>query len=357
MLAFPEFIALYAASLAAVALVGLSLAFRPGSLRNALSLARQNHVFVTILALLPVLVLAVDILDVSVSDAASKQVKYTDWFMQVSGGTVSSLQTRLNYGLLIDASIFFYVWVFAFVAIFSPALLLISGDSKTFKKYSVAMAFNYMVIIPFSILFPVGVTSTAPGSGVLPLLYVHPNWGKLVTDIDPLNNVFPSGHTSLMITTLLIFVLAQRRYRGYSAFLGVASGGIVLSVLLLGVHWPVDVLMGAVVAALAICVSRSERVLALFERLRISGRGSPERESEEPVSTYAFHEPVVYPRGELTLSSFSHQFVLGRQEGVPVSLMPGSIRLNQALYIHHTNLRRAETDEVRQALPVGVRRD
>ncbi len=356
MLNFTQFLLTFATSLAVAALAGLFLVSPSVSIRKALTFARKNIVFLVVLALLPAMTIVIDLLDVSTTGQAAKQTEYTNWFMQMGGGTVSALQTRLNYGFMIDTSIVFYVWVFSFVTIFSPVVLILTGDERTFRRYSVAMAANYIVMIPFYILIPVGVACAAPGSGVLPLLYVHPNWGHLVTSIDPLNNGFPSGHTSLMVTTFLVFALARGKYRGYSAFLGVAAGGIVLSVFLLGVHWPIDVLVGAVIACVAVYLSGNRMVVALAERIAGIGRRLPEIEPGLPLPSYSFHEPMAYPRGTLTLSSYSHQFVVGRSEGLPVSLMPGSIRMNQALYIHHTNWR-AETDEVRQALPVGVRGD
>ena len=355
MLSFNTFFAAYAFSLLAAALVGVSLVARRGIIRKVLSAARQNSIFIVLLVLLPMLVLAVDTMDLALSNADIKETQYTGWFMQISGGAVNALQTRLNYSLLIDLSVFFYVWIFAFVIFFSPTLLLVKGDGKTFRRYSVAMAVNYMIMIPFYILFPVGVSSGAPGSSVVPLLYVHPNWGRLITSIDPLNNNFPSGHTSLMLTTLLIFVFAQSRYRGYSTFLGIATAWIVVSVIILGIHWPPDVLMGAGVAVLALYVSRIDRVVSAIDKVSIPGLKRKKVGSSE--QSFVLEDPMVYPRGNLALSTYSHQFIVGTSEGLPVSLMPGSIRLNQALYIHHTNLRRAETDEVREALPVGIRTD
>jgi membrane-associated phospholipid phosphatase len=356
MLSFTEFLLMFVASLAAAALAGLFFVSRSLSVRKAVTIAKKNVVFLVVLAILPAMTLTIDLLDVTVTDHVTKQMEYTDWFMEMGGGTVSALQTRLNYGIMIDTSILFYVWVFSFVTLFSPALLLLTGDERTLRRYSVAMAANYMVMIPFYILIPVGVASASPESGVLPLLYVYPNWGHLVTSIDPLNNGFPSGHTSLMVTTFLVFLLARGKYRGYSAFLGIAAGGIVLSVFLLGVHWPIDVLVGAVIAGGAAYLSGNRTGVALTERIAGIGRRLPKIRPELPAPSYSFNEPMAYPRGILTLSSYSHQFVVGRSEGLPVSLMPGSIRMNQALYIHHTNWR-AETDEVRQALPDGVRAD
>ena len=361
MLGFSEFMALYMASLAAAVIGGLTLARTPGCSRRAMSHAWRNLFFAIVIAVLPLTIVGMDFMDISVSNAAAKQIKYTDWFLHISGGSVSALQARLDYGLLIDMSILFYVWVFAFVTFFSPLYLLVKGDTRTFRSYSLAMAINYMIMIPFYIILPVSVTSSAPDSGVAPLLYVHPNWGRLVTDIDPLNNVFPSGHTSMIVTSLLIFGLAQGMYKRYSAFLAVGSAGTVLAVLVLGVHWPPDVLMGLGVAALAVFVARSERVVSALEKITLHGRKAsdrpPSKPAPKPVPSYEFVSPMVYPKGSLTLSSYDHQFVVGRHERVPVSLIPGAIRIDQTLYIQNTNLRRAEADEVRQALPDGIRTD
>ncbi len=82
----------------------------------------------------------------------------------------------------------------------------------------------------------------------------------MITNLDPLNNDFPSGHVSLSVSALLIFATAGISYKRFSYFLGAAAVAIVFGVLYLGIHWPADVFAGLLAGILAGTVARVERV-------------------------------------------------------------------------------------------------
>ncbi|MCJ7606667.1 MAG: phosphatase PAP2 family protein, partial [Thermoplasmata archaeon] len=157
---------------------------------------------------------------------------------------------------------------------FTPILILALDDRRTFRRYSIAMLLNYMVLMPFYLFFPVSVTGFYADSGVTPLLYIDTNWGRVVTSVDPLDNDFPSGHVSLIVTTLLVLVAAGRDYKTYYYFVGLATAAIVFAVLYLGVHWIADVFAGFLLAVGATVLSKNERVTMGFDRLvrRISAK-------------------------------------------------------------------------------------
>ena len=263
---YTAFIALYVASAVAgiAAALAVIVGWRHVSLRRFASSVRFNLIYVIILGGAPLLLLLEHAL---VSPAAeSKEVIYTNWLFSAGGGAIRILQDRLDYQVVADFSILVYVWVYTFILYFTPILILVLDDRATFRRYSIAMLFNYIVLLPFYIFFPVTVTGFYAESGVTPVLYVDTNWGRMVTSIDPLNNDFPSAHVSLVVTALLILISAGVDYRRYYYFVACGAVGITFSVLFLGVHWLADVFAGFVLAVGAYIISGNDRVQMTFDR-------------------------------------------------------------------------------------------
>ncbi len=265
-LSYPLFIGLYVASMAVGIFIGLLLFIGWKDLwwRKALKSAKFNLVYLVLLAALPLTTLVESSLSSPVEDA--DEVVYTNWMFSIGGNAIRILQDRLDYQILVDVSIVVYVWVFTFILYFTPVLLLCLDDRLTIRKYSIAMLFNYIVLIPFYVLFPVTVTGFYSESGVTPLLYINTNWGRVVTSVDPLDNDFPSGHVSIILTTLLILLGAGWDRKGYIYFLAVALAGIVFAVLFLGVHWLADIFAGLVLAVGATMLASSEKVQMKVDR-------------------------------------------------------------------------------------------
>ena len=234
------------------------------SLHKLFESAKYNLLYIVIIATAPLLVL-LEHAFVAV-ELNSKEVVYTNWLFSIGGNAITILQDRLDYQVLADLSIVIYVWVFAFVLYFTPILILTLDDRATFRRYSLAMLFNYVILLPFYIFFPVTVTGFYADSGMTPLLYIDSNWGRMVTSIDPLNNDFPSAHVSLVVTALLILVYAGVDYRRYYYFVACAAMGITFSVLYLGVHWLADIFGGFALAVVAYMVSGNQRVQMAFDR-------------------------------------------------------------------------------------------
>lgn len=263
---YTVFIAAYVASavIGVVAALAIIVGLRKVSLRRFAGSVRFNLIYVIILGGAPLLLLLEHALVSPAPD--SKEVIYTNWLFSAGGGAIRILQDRLDYQVVADFSILVYVWVYTFILYFTPILLLVLDDRATFRRYSIAMLFNYVVLLPFYLFFPVTVTGFYAESGMTPLLYIDTNWGRMVTSVDPLNNDFPSAHVSLVITALLILISAGVDYRKYYYFVACAAVGITFSVLYLGVHWLADVFAGFVLAIGAYIVSGNDRVQMTFDR-------------------------------------------------------------------------------------------
>ncbi len=282
-LSYPLFIAAYALSMVAGIFAALLLfvGWRDLWWRKALASAKYNLGYVVLLASLP-LISRIESAFTS-PEEATQEVIYTNWIFSISGNAIRVLQDRLDYQILVDFSIVVYVWVFTFILYFTPILLLCLDDRVTIRRYSVAMLLNYAVLIPFYIFFPVTVTGFYADSGLTPLLYINTNWGRVVTSVDPLNNDFPSGHVSIVLTTMLVLGSAGWGRRGYVYFLAASVVGIVFAVLYLGVHWLADVFGGFVLAVGATMLASNEKVLMKIDRQvrKVSERLVGEEDSSE----------------------------------------------------------------------------
>jgi membrane-associated phospholipid phosphatase len=268
------FIALYAISIVVGVVAGFLIVMgtRDFSLKKLIGSAKFNWFYVVLIVTAPILTL-VEHLFKHPSETYS-EIVYTNWIFSIGGNAIRILQDRLDYQILSDFFIVIYVWVFTFILYFTPILILALDDRRTFRRYSIAMLLNYVVLMPFYLFFPVSVTGFYADSGVTPLLYIDTNWGRVVTSVDPLDNDFPSGHVSLIVTTLLVLVAAGRDYKTYYYFVGLATAAIVFAVLYLGVHWIADVFAGFLLAVGATVLSKNERVAMGFDRLvrRISAK-------------------------------------------------------------------------------------
>jgi len=263
------FFTVYLATIVAGMFVALLLTvgWKDMLLSRTLASAKYNILYLLILAGLPILIQALDILELRrMADAQGSGMGYTNWIFQLSGEAIRVVQERLNYIGLQDFFIIVYVWVFTFITYLCPVLLLVRDDRAVLRRYAIAMLLNYAVLLPFYLYFPVGVSGSYAGSGMQPFAYLATNWGRMVTSIDPLNNNFPSGHVSLMIATYLVFYLAGRDYRRYYYFLGASSLAVIFAVLYLGIHWPPDVFAGFGLGVAVAVISGSPKIQLTIDR-------------------------------------------------------------------------------------------
>lgn len=269
-LSYPTFFLIYSVTMIAGILVGLILIIGWKDLywRKALISVRYNAVYIIIIVVFPLFVQGQDLLEAHFADTGdtTREVIYTNWIFSLAGGAIRVLQDRLDYKILTDIFMIVYAWLFTFLIYFAPILLLARDDRANLRKYAIAMMFNYLVLVPFYALFPVSVSGSHPDSGITPLLYIDTHWGKMCTSVDPLNNDFPSGHVSLVVTTLLVFAYGGTVYRKFSYFLIATTAAIIFAVLYLGVHWPADVFAGLLVAVFAFTAAGSEKIQMTIDR-------------------------------------------------------------------------------------------
>lgn len=269
-LSYGIFLAAYFISIVVAVVVGLLVVVRWKNIfvRKALLSFRYNAIYIVLILMFPVAVKVIELIQGRISDPSSEfnEVVYTNWIFNLSGGAVRFLQDRLNNRLLTDVFIVVYVWLFVYITVFPPTVLIAKDDRVVMRRYSIAMLLNGLILLPFYALFPVSVTGSHPESGLTPLLYISPDWGRMVLGIDPLDNDFPSGHVSLSVTTFLVFAAAGFEYRKLAYFFGCSTVAIAFAVLYLGIHWPPDVYAGFLVGVVAFVLSGTEKLQMTIDR-------------------------------------------------------------------------------------------
>ena len=131
-----------------------------------------------------------------------------------------------------------------------------------FRVFCLAVTTDYLVSLPWFLLFPVPERWAYPESNAILLSDLWSS--KLILAIRPfsaLNNSFPSTHVSLIVIILAVCWLFQVRLRNTITALGIT---VILYTFVLGIHWLADIIAGGVVGILSVavawrCTDTSER--------------------------------------------------------------------------------------------------
>jgi membrane-associated phospholipid phosphatase len=127
-------------------------------------------------------------------------------------------------------------------------------DITGYRQFVIAITICYLVSLPFYLLLPIPERWAFPDSQAILLSDL---WSaRLIETIRPisgLDNCFPSFHVSGTVALVLTWYAQRLRYRHAVAFLGAA---VVISTLLLGIHWLADIVAGLGLGLIAVRVAR-----------------------------------------------------------------------------------------------------
>jgi len=176
-----------------------------------------------------------------------------------------------------DATNGIAVWGFSIVYfIFFPLLVLATvalfyrrRDPRPMLLLATAATVDYLLTLPFYILFPVPERWTYPESGAVLLSDLATS--KLIQAFRPfsgLNNCFPSFHVSMTVVVLACLYQADAWFRRAALLLSLA---ILLSTFVLGIHWLSDILAG--LACGLVSFRLAERLLPRVQRRIASYQG------------------------------------------------------------------------------------
>jgi membrane-associated phospholipid phosphatase len=150
-----------------------------------------------------------------------------------------------------------YIYGYVFLLVFPLIAYLALADRTPFRRLCLAYTFNYAFGLVLYVLFVAyGPRNLLPGA-VDSLLYTSwPEAKLLTTQMNTNTNVFPSLHTSLSTTVVLIAYRTQQPYPVWFFLSTGIAASIVVATLYLGIHWGTDTLAGVLLAVASVAASR-----------------------------------------------------------------------------------------------------
>jgi len=179
-------------------------------------------------------------------------VNLTGAILAVEGGFVPWLQTfatPVATRLLSWA----YVYGYAFLLVFPVLAYAALDDATTLRRLLAAYAINYVVgLAVYTAVVAYGPRNVMPDLVSSLLFTTQPELEALTTRINENTNVFPSLHTSLSVTAGAFGYLTRREYPRWAALSGLLAAAVVLATMYLGIHWATDVVVGIILAGIAV---------------------------------------------------------------------------------------------------------
>ena len=205
---------------------------------------------------------------------------FTHFVQGLEGDAVLWVQETFRNGLLTDLLSFHYLFVYLFLIWFSPMYYILSKDEVMADKAVLNYFVIYLLAVPFYLFFNVEVTSSfIPG---MDALMYHESWYLFFfTEVDPLDNGYPSLHVGIPISLLIINRLHVRqngvdigdwRHREFDLFVAVNVPIYLFSIQYLGIHWISDVIPGVLLAI--VCAMFTHRIQPKLRVFRDEGWAS-----------------------------------------------------------------------------------
>lgn len=206
--------------------------------------------------------------DMTVALSEDIGFRITDWIYSVEGLFVARLQAATP-DPLIPVFSGFYMFGFAYLLVTPIVLYLLAPDLRKLKELLVAYVLNYLSGTLFYTLFIAYGPRIRVSGHVDGLLYdLFPESQELTAAMSSKTDVFPSLHTSLAIIVLLFAYQTRHTMPRWFSISAVVSAGVVLSTMILGIHWFIDVLAGVLLAVG--CVVASQSLVTFVEGQRQS---------------------------------------------------------------------------------------
>ena len=127
-------------------------------------------------------------------------------------------------------------------------------ELSPFRVFSLAVAFDYWISLPFFLLFPLPERWAHPESGAVLLSDLwHTGLIEWIRPISGLDNSFPSFHVSTSVTVAAVCYLFRLPFRHSVAAL---AATVVMSTFVLGIHWLPDIVAGFALGILSVLLAR-----------------------------------------------------------------------------------------------------
>jgi len=180
-----------------------------------------------------------------------------EWIHRIEGNVVARIQDLLGFAWLSPILAFAYVIGFIGLLMGLVCAYRSAGDSRRLVMVTFVYAVNFLAVLPFYLLVPVREPWAHPGSGVLPLTDLHlgPWVMELIRPMSGIDNCFPSYHVSL--TFSLILVARDGAPGALSRFATLCGAVVIASTVILGFHWVLDAIFGAVFGYIVFRLARN----------------------------------------------------------------------------------------------------
>jgi membrane-associated phospholipid phosphatase len=157
------------------------------------------------------------------------------------------------------SAVAYYGYSVAYFVVFPVACLVVAwvlarrADPRAYQVVSLAVAIDYLISVPFFVLFPVPERWSSPVTEAMLLSdKVSDRLIELIRPVSGLDNCFPSFHVSLTV----LLVAACFMFRVPMRMSALAFGAtIVLSTFVLGVHWIPDMIAGVAVGVASVLLA------------------------------------------------------------------------------------------------------
>ena len=213
--------------------------------------------------------------------AFSKAYGYeaTATLYRIEGDFVAGLQAAIPDWTALYFS-FIYIFGYAVLLGFPVVAYLFADSLRPLRTLLTAYAINYAVaVVCYALIVARGPRSASGGTDGI-LLELFPWITMLTAQVNRETNVFPSLHTSMSVTVLLIAVSTRSEFPRWFKLAAVLAGSVLVSTMYLGIHWLIDVLAGIVLALVAVAAAR--RIVGYVERSRPTIDGSPTGTASDP---------------------------------------------------------------------------
>lgn len=203
-------------------------------------------------------------------------VDVTGTIYGIEGAFVAWVQSFATPALTAFLS-FIYIYGYVLLLTFPLVAYLALDDMRPFKQACLAFSLNYVIgLLMYTVFIAYGPRNMLPDL-VDSLMFTNWPESKLLTsEINTNTNVFPSLHTSLSVTVVLLAYYTRRAYPAWLYLSSALALCVVVSTMYLGIHWGTDVLAGAALAVLSVGIARTVDLVAVVQRRtqgRIAARG------------------------------------------------------------------------------------
>ena len=190
----------------------------------------------------------------------------TEFIYSLEGTVVATIQSLTPDWLTLYFG-YVYVYGYAFLLVFPLLAAMLAAERRHLRHTAFAYAINYTVGMCCYLLFiAYGPRNYMPAL-VDPLLFdTLPRFQLLTSEVNANTNVFPSLHTSLSTTVALLAIRDHATFPKWTPVAVFLAASVVLSTMILGIHWATDVVAGALLATFSVWLVSSDRVASLYGR-------------------------------------------------------------------------------------------